>query len=601
MHIGYNIFIVLFILTHLSCIQEQQFVDTTKVARQEALSRLQKINKTPDSDLRKTAIKEGIHKDKNGDIHLYKLRQTWNELAKENCFNIFTNKNRELAIFFNTITNAQIQAVKTSMDSYITKEKETQSIKALREKALKSGNISRKNIYGTPEEFLRFVLYLDKRVKPQLREDSLYLFLRKQLLSARPALKREAKDVFEIYIKRDSLFIEDAYRGMLPDVTLYSYNKTTKRLRKWLKRYVERDLSQGLFNHNRVDIAPDFYAKIITEEKSANSFYNTNSNKSSDTGKINLREKATTSFQSPSRKSSPFGKNICTIFIDSGVSINHLPHLIEFINSKNVEEFQITTEGNDTAQIICKLILSTKQNINTTKKSSLDNTILLEGVTIFPNNKSITPKHISILYLSKNSTPKQLINALNRASHNRTSRVYFDTSGTISSMKPDTRYMMSNNIISNSMQFKELKPITQDSTSLANKINAILGYNYSSTSNAPKQNQYYRPHFNDINKGTQSGGRSRANVMRTVRKNLVSLKKVYNKRLRAKPSIKGKITVKWAIDNFGNVLYCKVVHSTMKDRTFEKEVIREIKTWHFGKINIPSDVTEVTYPFLFTK
>lgn len=101
--------------------------------------------------------------------------------------------------------------------------------------------------------------------------------------------------------------------------------------------------------------------------------------------------------------------------------------------------------------------------------------------------------------------------------------------------------------------------------------------------------------------GAAVGSRSKADIMRTVRANLASLKYAYNKRLKANPGMGGKVTVKWAIDEFGNVLHCRIVSSKINDPVFEKEIIRKIKAWSFGRIKIPGDVTEVTYPFVFTK
>lgn len=99
--------------------------------------------------------------------------------------------------------------------------------------------------------------------------------------------------------------------------------------------------------------------------------------------------------------------------------------------------------------------------------------------------------------------------------------------------------------------------------------------------------------------GALTGGRSMAEIRRVVYQNLAALKYAYNKRLRDMPGLKGKVTVKFAIDEFGNVIFCQVVNSTMKDPEFENEVISKIKRWAFGKIDKPGDVTECVYPFVF--
>lgn len=101
--------------------------------------------------------------------------------------------------------------------------------------------------------------------------------------------------------------------------------------------------------------------------------------------------------------------------------------------------------------------------------------------------------------------------------------------------------------------------------------------------------------------GALTGGRSKASIMRVVMQNLAALRYAYNKRLREKPGLKGKITVKFAIDEFGKVIFCQVVNSTMGDSQLETTVVGKIRLWKFEKIDKPGDVTEVVYPFVFSQ
>ena len=96
-----------------------------------------------------------------------------------------------------------------------------------------------------------------------------------------------------------------------------------------------------------------------------------------------------------------------------------------------------------------------------------------------------------------------------------------------------------------------------------------------------------------------TSGRSRGDIMRVVRQKMASLQYAYHQRLKDKPRIQGRITVRWSIDEFGNVISCKLVGTTINDDTFEQTVVNIIKMWEFGKINISGDVTEVEYPFVF--
>ena len=101
--------------------------------------------------------------------------------------------------------------------------------------------------------------------------------------------------------------------------------------------------------------------------------------------------------------------------------------------------------------------------------------------------------------------------------------------------------------------------------------------------------------------GSLTGGRSKASIMRVVMQNLAALRYAYNRRLREKPGLKGRITVKFAIDEFGKVIFCQVVSSTMGDTPLERTVVSKIKRWVFEKIDKPGDVTEVVYPFVFSQ
>lgn len=96
-----------------------------------------------------------------------------------------------------------------------------------------------------------------------------------------------------------------------------------------------------------------------------------------------------------------------------------------------------------------------------------------------------------------------------------------------------------------------------------------------------------------------AGGRSRNSIMAVVFQNLPALRYLYNNRLNLKPGLKGKITVKFAVDEFGNVLHCEIVESSMADGELEQRVVTKIKAWRFEKIDKPGDVTEIVYPFVF--
>jgi TonB family protein len=82
---------------------------------------------------------------------------------------------------------------------------------------------------------------------------------------------------------------------------------------------------------------------------------------------------------------------------------------------------------------------------------------------------------------------------------------------------------------------------------------------------------------------------------------MAALRHAYNRRLREKPGLAGRITVKFSIDEFGKVIFAQVVESTMNDSELETTVVSRIRNWVFEKIDKPGDVTEVTYPFVFSQ
>ncbi len=102
------------------------------------------------------------------------------------------------------------------------------------------------------------------------------------------------------------------------------------------------------------------------------------------------------------------------------------------------------------------------------------------------------------------------------------------------------------------------------------------------------------------NVAPMNGGRDKRSVMRVVMQNLNVLRFAYNRRLREKPGLKGRITCKFVIDEFGSVAFCDIISSTINDTYLEQLIVKKIRRWKFEKVHIPGDMTEVVYPFVFT-
>lgn len=94
--------------------------------------------------------------------------------------------------------------------------------------------------------------------------------------------------------------------------------------------------------------------------------------------------------------------------------------------------------------------------------------------------------------------------------------------------------------------------------------------------------------------------RTQASIMRVVRANQASLKYVYNRFLLDHPEAKGRLTIKFRIDEFGGVVSTKVIQSELESTEFENICMSKIQSWKFERVNNPGDMQDVVYPFVFT-
>ena len=102
-----------------------------------------------------------------------------------------------------------------------------------------------------------------------------------------------------------------------------------------------------------------------------------------------------------------------------------------------------------------------------------------------------------------------------------------------------------------------------------------------------------------VSKSEISGGRSRSNVMRVIRENVSDLKYLNARNSPQSGIVSGYMVAKWSIDQTGKVISCRILNSTMNNTKFKDQSLQKIKTWKFGKINKPGDITEVIYTFHF--
>ena len=95
-------------------------------------------------------------------------------------------------------------------------------------------------------------------------------------------------------------------------------------------------------------------------------------------------------------------------------------------------------------------------------------------------------------------------------------------------------------------------------------------------------------------------GRTQEAVNKTVMANIGELRKIYNDFLKAKPGLKGKVTLQFCIEVSGSVSKLMIKTSTTGDNSFDEAITKQVSAWDFGK-NEKGGVATITYPFAFSK
>lgn len=99
-----------------------------------------------------------------------------------------------------------------------------------------------------------------------------------------------------------------------------------------------------------------------------------------------------------------------------------------------------------------------------------------------------------------------------------------------------------------------------------------------------------------------TGGRSKASIMKAIVNQIPTLRYLYNKALKTSPGLKGKVTIRFVINDNGFIIFTQVIPSetTIGNPDLESDCVKAISKWKFDKITKAGDVTEVVYPFNFS-
>ena len=107
------------------------------------------------------------------------------------------------------------------------------------------------------------------------------------------------------------------------------------------------------------------------------------------------------------------------------------------------------------------------------------------------------------------------------------------------------------------------------------------------------------PSARDIDMGSGNGSRSKASIMRVVRRRSPGLRHIYTKYLKASPGFGGKVTLRFTIAPSGKIVKISKAGSTTGNSEFDSKILRKVKGWKFEVIK--SGNTTVTIPFTFSE
>ncbi len=106
---------------------------------------------------------------------------------------------------------------------------------------------------------------------------------------------------------------------------------------------------------------------------------------------------------------------------------------------------------------------------------------------------------------------------------------------------------------------------------------------------------------NNQRKRILKGLRSEPSIMKMISQNSAHLRNIHSKRLVERPGLEGLIKLRVRILSSGDVIYCKVIESTLIDDIILNEIVSYISSWKFGELKQPNDTTEIVLPFAFSE
>jgi TonB family protein len=164
------------------------------------------------------------------------------------------------------------------------------------------------------------------------------------------------------------------------------------------------------------------------------------------------------------------------------------------------------------------------------------------------------------------------------------------------------------------VDFKQAKDLTEDVASLTGSVGArgkvgagdmVAGLSRGTGTNVVLSGRVVSPISGPGGGGASAesasgggvSGRSLSEIRDTVAQYIAGLKYLYDRELKARPALHGKVTVEFVISGPGDVSEVRLVSSGLGHPPLESAILGRIRGWKFpGK---PGDATRVTFPFDF--
>ena len=162
------------------------------------------------------------------------------------------------------------------------------------------------------------------------------------------------------------------------------------------------------------------------------------------------------------------------------------------------------------------------------------------------------------------------------------------------------------------VDFHQAKDLTEDVGSLTGSVGArgkvgvgemVAGLPHGTGTNVVLQGQVVSPISGpggptaESASGGGKSGRSIGEIRDVVAQYIAGLKYLYDRELKQRPSLHGKVTVEFVVTGTGDVSEVRLVSSALGHPTLESAILGRIRGWRFP--SKAGDATRVTFPFDF--